>query len=291
MRQLARWYASRCPRARRRSGETRVRVDVIGKLIGFLVGLLLLHSFGWALIGLAIGQIFDSGLLRIFWRGSDSYGFVEPLFALLGAVAKTDGRVSEAEIATAEKLMTRLNLDPLWRRRAIDAFNCGKAPGYDAGSAIADLSSWCALRRNYVMPLLDMVAETALAEGPPSPEKMKLLRRLAWSLHVSELQLMALLAMKGFVWNAAGAGAYSHAGGKGWQPPPAARSGPDPYTVLGVPRDADERTIKRAYRKLISQYHPDRLSGAPEELRRRAEQRATEINAAWERIQSERGFK
>jgi len=269
-----------------------VRVNILGKIIGFLVGLLFFHSIPFAVLGLLIGHAFDSGALRIFTRGSEPYGFIEPLFALLGAVAKTDGRVSESEIAVVEKLMIRLNLDPLWRRRAIDGFNLGKAPGYDPNIAIGKLRAWCALRRNYVMPLVDMVAETALAEGAPSPEKMNLMRRLAWSLHVSELQLMALLAMKGFVWNAGAGRARSQSqDGNGWRGPARAPSGPDPYTVLGVARDADERTIKRAYRKLISQYHPDRLAGAPEELRRRAEARATEINAAWERIQSERAFK
>jgi len=268
----------------------------LGKLAGFLIGLLVFKNFGAALVGLVIGHIADVAMLRTFARGGEPLGFIEPLFALLGAICKTDGRVSETEIAVSEKLMTRLNLDALWRRRAIEAFNKGKAPGYDAGLAIGDLRTWCALRRSYVMPLLDMVADTALAEGPPSAEKMKLLRRLGWSLHVSELQLMALLAMKGFVWNAAGAGAgagaYAHANsGRGWQPPPPSRGGPDPYTVLGVPRDADERTVKRAYRKLISAHHPDRLGTLPEDMRKRAEQRASEINAAWERIQSERGFK
>jgi DnaJ like chaperone protein len=270
-----------------------VRVNVIGKIIGFLVGLLFFHSIPFAVLGLLIGHVFDSGALRIFTRGSEPYGFVEPLFALLGAVAKTDGRVSESEIGVVEKLMIRLNLDPLWRRRAIEAFNRGKAPGYDPNNAIGNLRAWCALRRNYVMPLIDMVAETALAEGAPSPEKMNLMRRLAWSLHVSELQLMALLAMKGFVWNAGGrAHSQSHSQNDGgWRGPSRVASGPDPYTVLGVARDADERTIKRAYRKLISEYHPDRMTDAPEELRRRAEQRASEINAAWERIQSERNFR
>lgn len=265
----------------------------IGKLVGFLIGLLVFRNFGAAIIGLVIGHLVDIAMLRTFARGGEPLGFVEPLFALLGAISKTDGRVSEAEIAVSEQLMARLNLDALWRRRAIEAFNKGKAPGYESSLAIGDLRTWCALRRSYVMPLLDMVADTALADGPPSPEKMKLLRRLAWSLHVSELQLMALLAMKGFVWNApgsgAGAGAYAHAGNGRGQPPP--RDGLDPYTVLGVPPDSDERTVKRAYRKLISEHHPDRLGSLPDDMRKRAEQRASEINAAWERIRAERGFK
>lgn len=267
----------------------------LGKVIGFVLGLLLLRNFEGAFLGLVIGHfVLDSGLLRsLTGRGSDPLGFIEPLFALLGAIAKSDGRVSEAEIAVNERLMTRLNLDALWRRRAIDAFNRGKAPAYNADNAIGELRTWCSLRRSYVMPLIDMVAETALAEGPPSAEKLQLLRQLAASLHVGELQLMALLAMKGFVWNTGRAGGYSQrpGNGGGWHPPPRSTSGPDPYVVLGVPRDADERTIKRAYRKLIGEHHPDRLVDAPEDLRRRAESRASEINAAWERIQSERGFK
>jgi DnaJ like chaperone protein len=268
----------------------------IGKLAGFLIGLFVFRNFGAAIIGLVIGHLVDMAMLRTFARGGEPLGFIEPLFALLGAISKTDGRVSEAEIAVSERLMARLNLDPLWRRRAIEAFNKGKAPGFDSSLPIGDLRTWCALRRSYVMPLLDMVADTALADGPPSQEKMKVLRRLAWSLHVGELQLMALLAMKGFVWNApgagagAGAGAYAHAGNGRGQPPPS-RSGLDPYAVLGVPPDADERTVKRAYRKLISEHHPDRLGSLPEDMRKRAEQRASEINAAWERVRSDRGFK
>jgi len=70
-----------------------------------------------------------------------------------------------------------------------------------------------------------------------------------------------------------------------------APSGPDPYAILGVERDADDRAIKRAYRKLISEHHPDRLGDLPEDLRLRAEKRAGEINAAYERIKAERGFK
>jgi DnaJ like chaperone protein len=266
-----------------------------GKLIGFVIGLVVTRDFGGALIGLVVGHlVFDSGWLAGLTQTGGKDGYVEPLFAIMGTLAKSDGRVSEAEVAIAEKLMTRLELDALWRRRAIDAFNKGKAPGFDLAQSLVDLRSWCLPRRSSVMPFLDMLCDVAMADGPLTDEKLRVLKRVAFSLRISEIQLVALLAMKGFAWNTgprpgewAHSGAYSQ---QGYRPAPRS-SGPDPYTVLGVPRDADERTIKRAYRKLISEFHPDRLGNMPEDLRRRAEARASEINAAWERIQSERGFR
>lgn len=270
-----------------------------GKLIGFLAGFFAFHSFGAGLLGALVGHLLiDSGWLFGLAQSGGKNAYVEPLFALMGALAKSDGRVTEAEISIAEKLMTRLELDPLWRRRAIDAFNRGKAPGFDLSQVLVDLSAWCLPRRSSVMPFLDMLCDVALADGPLNDDKLRVLKHVAYSLRVSEIQLIALLAMKGFAWNAGpGAGDWAHAGwysssSAGGNSRPAPRSsGPDPYTILGVARDADERTIKRAYRKLISQYHPDRLGSMPEEMRARAGQRASEINAAWERIQSERGFR
>ncbi|MGH8153209.1 MAG: co-chaperone DjlA [Rhodanobacteraceae bacterium] len=265
-----------------------------GKLIGFVIGLWLTQTFWGGLIGMVIGHLLlDSGWLFGLAHTGGKDAYVEPLFAVMGALAKSDGRVSEAEVAVAEKLMTRLELDALWRRRAIDAFNKGKAPGFELARALVDLRAWCMPRRSSVMPLLDMLCDVALADGPLTPDRLEVLKRVAFSLRVSEIQLVALLAMKGFTWNAGPrAGDWAHANGySGYRPAPARSTGPDPYTVLGVPRDADQRTIKRAYRKLISEYHPDRLGNMPEDLRRRAEARASEINAAWERIQSERGFR
>ena len=267
-----------------------------GKLIGFLIGLAVTRGdFGAALLGLLIGHlVFDSGWLAGLTHTGGKDGYVEPLFALMGALAKSDGRVSEAEVATIEKLMTRLELDGLWRRRAIDAFNKGKAPGFELAQTLVELRTWCLPRRSSVMPFLDMLCDVALADGPLSIEKSQVLKRVAFSLRISEIQLVALLAMKGFAWNAgprAGDWAHSNAGSRqGYRAAPR-NHGPDPYTVLGVPYEADERTIKRAYRKLISEYHPDRMGNMPEDLRRRAEARASEINAAWERIQVERGFR
>lgn len=62
------------------------------------------------------------------------------------------------------------------------------------------------------------------------------------------------------------------------------RKSDTPYRVLGVTDDASDAEVEQAYRRLISQYHPDKLTGVAEELRREAEAKASEINAAYDRI-------
>ncbi|MGP1666095.1 MAG: co-chaperone DjlA [Rhodanobacter sp.] len=259
-------------------------------------GLLIGHGAG-AITGAVLGFIFDN--LRYSQRKRatpEAGGFVGPLFTLLGAVAKADGRVSEAEIAVAERLMSRMGLAADQRKQAVVSFNVGKQPEFDVTGTISELRQWVGLRRDHAFPVLDVVIETVLAEGNPPPEKMGILRQLAFALRISEMELMALMAMKGYAWNA-GAGprgsghqrGSGHAGG--YVPPQRSTQGPDPYAVLGVERSADDRAIKRAYRKLMSEHHPDRLGDLPEDMRKRAESRASEINAAYDRIKEARGFK
>jgi len=256
-------------------------------------GLLIGHLPG-AITGAVIGFVFDN--LRYSQRKNatpEAGGFVGPLFTLLGAVAKSDGRVSEQEIAIAERLMTRMGLAAEQRKQAVASFNVGKQPEFDVTQTITALRNWVGLRRDHAFPVLDVVIETVLAEGNPPPEKMAILHQLAFALRISEMELMALMAMKGYAWNAGGSRSRGQAygAGGGYVPPQRAAQGPDPYAVLGIDRNADDRAVKRAYRKLISEHHPDRLGDLPEDMRKRAESRASEINAAYDRIKEMRGFK
>lgn len=58
----------------------------------------------------------------------------------------------------------------------------------------------------------------------------------------------------------------------------------NPYRALGLTEEASDAEIDLAYRRLIGQYHPDKLSGVADELRRQGETRARELNAAYDRI-------
>lgn len=60
----------------------------------------------------------------------------------------------------------------------------------------------------------------------------------------------------------------------------------NPYAVLGLTSDASDAEIDQAYRRLISQYHPDKLAGVAPDLRRQAETKAGEINGAYDRIRT-----
>jgi DnaJ like chaperone protein len=252
-----------------------------GKLIGALLGLIVFHNPIGLLIGAVLGHFYDTAVTRMR-PPSMGQGFIEPLFAFAGALSKSDGRVSEPEIAATEALMTRLRLDNGQRRSAIERFTVGKQTGFDASLAIADLKRWCAGRRDLAFIVLDLLLDLVYAEGSLAEAKLALVRKLCWSLGVSDHELAALSAMKGY------AGAGPRPSGYGSRGPLSQPPAIDPYAVLGVERAANERDIKRAYRKLMSQHHPDKLGDVPDELKRRAEDRAREINTAYERIKSER---
>ncbi|WP_386070543.1 co-chaperone DjlA [Tahibacter sp. UC22_41] len=258
----------------------------LGKVVGAVLGLVLTrHPFG-AVLGALLGHLFDNGTFA--WQRTvqrrEMPNFFQLLFAFAGAMAKADGRVSEREIAATEQLMQRMQLNMSQRREAIERFNAGKTPGFDVEQTIRGLRAWCLGRRDHAYVLIDVVLDVVFADGAGS-ERLQLMRRLCAALGVQEREVAVLAAMKGYAWNAYEAGSAEA------PPPPRRTGGPDPYAVLGVERDADERAVKRAWRKLMSEHHPDKLGDVPEALRQRAEQRAREINTAYERIRSERGFR
>ena len=254
----------------------------MGKIVGALLGWVLLHSPLGIFVGLVLGHLWDRGAMRMRTFAPPSPdAFVAPLFGLAGAIAKSDGRVSEREIAAAENLMARLRLAPALRADAIAQFQAGKQPQYALTTAIAQLRSWAHGRRDLAWLLLDMLLEVVYADGPLAPHKLAIVRQLCVALGIPERELAAMAAMRGY--------AYTTRGG-GYERAPPTPAGKDPYAVLGLESSASAAEIKRAYRKLISQYHPDKLGDVPEELKRRAGERAREINAAYETLRAKHGI-
>jgi len=73
-------------------------------------------------------------------------------------------------------------------------------------------------------------------------------------------------------------------------PPPAAPAAQDPYELLGIPRTASDDELEQAYRRLMSEYHPDRVANAAKEIRDIADRRTREINQAYDLVRRQRGI-
>ncbi|MFK5042039.1 DnaJ domain-containing protein, partial [Glaesserella parasuis] len=67
----------------------------------------------------------------------------------------------------------------------------------------------------------------------------------------------------------------------------------DAYSVLGVSESDDQTTVKRAYRKLMNEHHPDKLvaKGLPPEMMEVAKEKAQQIQAAYDLICKSKGWK
>jgi DnaJ like chaperone protein len=257
----------------------------------------MLLSFLFALIGLATGgvrglfigfvlgyaasRILKSALLKRL--AAAQVQFLESTFAVMGALCKADGVVTRDEIATAEAMFDRLQLSGEQRERAKAAFNRGKSPGFDLDTEVRTFAQVARGQQPLLAMFLQIQFSAIAGDGKVHPAEHQLLVRVARLLGLSEADVAQLEALL-----------RSGARGAGFDGS-ARTTGPrleDAYVALGLPASASDAEVKKAYRRLISQNHPDKLAGKglPESMRAMAEERTREINAAYETIKNARGF-
>ena len=232
-----------------------------------------------ALIGFVLGRVAQTGVRdRLVAVQSQ---FLESTFAVMGALCKADGVVTRDEIRVTEEIFTRLSLSPEQKATAKAAFNRGKEPDFDLD---AEVDRFVQSSRGGVLFqfFLQVQLMAVAADGAVHPAEHAMLVRVARRLGLSEGDVARLEALL----RAAGGGAASAAG-----PPPKQRLD-DAYAALGVTPETSESDIKRAYRKLMAENHPDKLAakGLPEGMRQLAEERAREINVAYDLVRKARGF-
>ena len=268
-----------------------------GKVVGGAFGFMLGGPLG-ALLGVALGHNFDRGLNAlpddvVFEAGDRERvqtAFFTATFAVMGRVAKADGQVSNEEIRMAEAVMAEMSLDTAMRKAAIELFRQGKSEGFDLDAVLEQFRRECHGRTTLIGMFVEIQLQAAYADGKLDRAEDRLLRRVCRRLGVSELDYRRLerrvRVEREF---AGGAGAAGASSGR-------PRSSPggtlhDAYQVLGVDAQADDAEVKRAYRRLLSQHHPDKLvsKGLPEEMMKVAAQKTHEIRQAYELIREARG--
>lgn len=250
---------------------------VIGAFLGYFAG-----GFRGLVIGAALGYAISWWLRHNVLGGLQvvQSQLIDSTFSVMGALAKADRVVTRDEINVAEQIMTRLHLSTGQREAAKAAFNRGKAPDFNLDAAVDGFARVGRGRAPLLQLFLQVQYMAIAADGNVHPAEHDMLVRVARRLGLTErdvAQLEALLRT-------------ASAGPSGAAAPPPRRKLEDAYAALGVTASANDAEIKRAYRRLMSQNHPDKLAarGLPESMREIAEERTREINTAYDLIKESR---
>lgn len=259
---------------------------IIGKVIGALLGYLAGRWIG-AILGLIAGHYFDKGLAGV--RAQRTAGpvplaehpFFATVFTAMGLLAKSDGRISAQEIAGAEQIMAQLGLNGEARGEAIALFKRGAAADFQLEPQIAIFLRKSAFQPELKQVLLEYLVVFALADGELHDGELDILQRVATYLGFDRTQFLRLLDMLQ-------AQRQFHQPGSGQRV--SVDEVADAYRALGVSSAASDSEIKTAYRKLMSQHHPDKLiaQGVPENMIKMATEKAQEIQAAFQIIEKAR---
>ena len=281
---------------------------IVGGTFGFMVG----GPLG-ALLGAAVGHTFDRGLKGVEQTppgggaaggrgGKWQWGrqqrqeraqaaFFAATFSVMGRLAKVDGRVSRNEIAVAEAVMRQMRFSDRQRQAAIELFNQGKDPDFDLDGVVAQFRDECRRRPTLIQFFLEIQIEAAFADGYMTDAEEEVLLRVCRILGFPEERFRLLVRMlRGEhnahrqSWQRGGERARTGVGDGGM-------ALDDAYSILGVSKEASDAEIKKAYRRLMSQHHPDKLvsRGLPDEMIEKAKEKSQDISRAYERIREHRG--
>lgn len=260
------------------------------KLVGAILGTLLMGFFG-GIFGLIAGAMLDraqrggafvgaKGRLNIRQQQET---FFRTLFLLMGRLAKSDGQVTEEEIQLAQAVMQRLRLSPAAQDQARQLFNEGKSANFDLTAVLTEFRETVG-SGDLTRTLIEILLVSAYADGHFSVEEKSLVSQVCAYLGVSVAEFEALhIQVK----------QQAHFR-QGYQSSPDAQGSKDllkaAYDALGVKPEMSDSDIKKAYRKLMSQHHPDKLSaqGLPDEMINHAKERTQEIQSAYEMVKKSR---
>ena len=255
-----------------------------GKALGGAFGFMIGGPLG-ALMGIAFGHSFDRGMRGVggaeFAADQERIqaAFFTATFSVMGYIAKADGRVTRDEIQLAEAVMDRLGLSAEMRESAKKLFGEGKTNDFPIDEVMQQFKRETHRRTTLIQMFLEIQLQAAYADGVMHPAEKEALLGICdhLGIPVALLDRLEEMLRAGF-----GRSGYDVASSK--------TSLADAYHILGLDESVSDSELKKTYRRLMSQHHPDKLvaKGLPEEMVQDATEKTQQIKAAYELIRESR---
>jgi DnaJ like chaperone protein len=283
-----------------------------GKFIGAIFGYLIAGSMG-AFFGILIGNFFDKGLASHFSNPHLLYHqekreevqkiFFESTFSVMGHIAKADGRVSAQEIEMAQRLMNEMRLSKEQKKSAKRLFNEGKETHFKLDNVLIQLKKISRVNRELLKLFVDIQYRAARVDGL-SIKKITALDAIFSSLDFAPLHRQYRFYEDfGYTNSTRSADEeYSATSQQHYkrqrqrQYTTQERTPPNylahAYALIEVSPTASQQEVKRAYRRLLSRNHPDKLiaQGLPETMIKIANDKTHKIRKAYELICQSKGW-
>ncbi len=259
-------------------------MGLLGTIIGGGLGLLVGGPIG-AIIGGALGSNIEikTGKIhpgaRPHHHGSgpggysplqDQQTFMLAMISLAAKVAKADGQVTNDEVRAFDNfLRDQLHMDRQERQVAARIFNEARDSNIPAEEFARQMRQVMGHRQDRLRDLISLLMMIAMADGHFHPAEEALIRSIASNMGLRDSDYEAAAAMFNPGHNLDAS-----------------------YAVLGVTDSASDDEVKKAYRKLAREYHPDVLAskGMGEEFQSFAEDKMKSINGAYDEVKKARGM-
>ncbi len=194
--------------------------------------------------------------------------FYVSLAALAAKMAKADGVVTEDEIRAFDNfLRLELKLPSNERKIVARLFNEAKKSPHDASSIAYQFRELLGYQPDVFQMLIHLLFRIAMADGRFHPAEERYIKEVANTLGLTPEAYEQIRAL--FVKDTESA-----------------------YRILGLSSQASDEEIRKAYKKLVMEFHPDKLiaKGVPEDFIKIANEKMAEINLAYDQISKERGL-
>lgn len=270
---------------------------ILGSIFGFLVG----GPVG-AIFGIGVGNLFDRGLAQHFSRPSWYYHqekrqevqqlFFSTTFAVMGHIAKAAGHISRQDILTAMHFMDQMQLSRKQKEIAKNQFNLGKAQSFNLTSTLEKLMITCGDNPDLIHLFIDIQYQAATQDVLTASKIQRLneiFQQLGFAPIQKQYRFYQDFSSKAHQANFSGSNQYQHNRQQSYT---STTTLDQAYAILEVNPAMTKNEIKKAYRKLISRHHPDKLiaQGLPEEMIRLANNKTQVITKAYEQICKSKGW-